>query len=147
MQNDIKVEILFTHSQVNNWICNSLSYPLFCFCCIFYCRDHFVYALSQWETMLKCNVVSHWLCSYIKWSSYYNNWCIFSESLYCFIMSTSYMVQVSITLMIFPPQFKFDGHFILLSWLFSFFIVGIIYAIIHYTITCFYVKCLNWVLS
>ena len=23
--------------------------------------DHFVYAPSQWETMLQCNVVSHWL--------------------------------------------------------------------------------------
>ena len=26
-------------------------------------RDHFVYAPSQWETTLQCNVVSHWLCA------------------------------------------------------------------------------------
>ena len=24
-------------------------------------RNHFVYALSQWETTLQCNVVTHWL--------------------------------------------------------------------------------------
>ena len=27
----------------------------------FSCRDHFMYAPSQWETMLHCNIVSHWL--------------------------------------------------------------------------------------
>ena len=31
-------------------------------------RDHFVYAPSQWETTLHCNVVSHWLGAYTKWS-------------------------------------------------------------------------------
>ena len=31
-------------------------------------RDHFVYAPSQWETMLHCNVVSHWLGAYTKCS-------------------------------------------------------------------------------
>ena len=30
--------------------------------------DHFVYAPSQWETTLHCNVVSHWLDTYTKWS-------------------------------------------------------------------------------
>ena len=30
--------------------------------------DHFVYASSQWETTLQCNVVSHWLGAYTKWS-------------------------------------------------------------------------------
>ena len=29
---------------------------------------HFVYAPSQWETTLHCNVVSHWLGGYAKWS-------------------------------------------------------------------------------
>ena len=33
-------------------------------------RDHFVYAPSQCETMLHCNVVSHWLGAYTKWSLY-----------------------------------------------------------------------------
>ena len=32
------------------------------------CRDHFVYAPSQWEATLPCNVVSHWLGAYTKWS-------------------------------------------------------------------------------
>ena len=31
-------------------------------------RDHFVHMPSQWETMLQCNVVSHWLDAYTKWS-------------------------------------------------------------------------------
>ena len=30
-------------------------------------RDHFVYAPSQWEMMLHCNIVSHWLGTYTKW--------------------------------------------------------------------------------
>ena len=39
-------------------ICNTISR----------CRDHFVYAPSQWETMLNCNIVSYWLDGYTKWS-------------------------------------------------------------------------------
>ena len=31
-------------------------------------RDHFVYAPSQWEATLLCNVVSHWLGANTKWS-------------------------------------------------------------------------------
>ena len=31
-------------------------------------RDHFVYAPSQWETTLQCNIISHWLSAYTKWS-------------------------------------------------------------------------------
>ena len=31
-------------------------------------RDYFVHAASQWETTLQCNVVSHWLAAYTKWS-------------------------------------------------------------------------------
>ena len=30
--------------------------------------DHFVYAPSQWETTLQCNVVSRWLGVHTKWS-------------------------------------------------------------------------------
>ena len=29
-------------------------------------RDHFVNVPSQWETMLQCNIVSHWLGAYTK---------------------------------------------------------------------------------
>ena len=35
-----------------------------------YFRDPFVYGLSQWETTLQCNDVSHWLSPCIKWSLY-----------------------------------------------------------------------------
>ena len=31
-------------------------------------RDHSRYGLSQWETTLHCNVVSHWLSPYPEWS-------------------------------------------------------------------------------
>ena len=31
-------------------------------------RDHFVYVPSQWQTMLQCNVVCHWLGAYTKLS-------------------------------------------------------------------------------
>ena len=31
-------------------------------------RVHFLYAPSQWETTLYCNVFSHWLAAYTKWS-------------------------------------------------------------------------------
>ena len=34
------------------------------------CRDHFVFAPSQWETTLHCNVVSHWLGANTKWSPF-----------------------------------------------------------------------------
>ena len=31
-------------------------------------RDHFVYVPSQWEAMLGCNVMSHWIGAQTKWS-------------------------------------------------------------------------------
>ena len=31
-------------------------------------RDHFVYTPSQWEMTLQCNVISHWLDAYTRWS-------------------------------------------------------------------------------
>ena len=34
------------------------------------CRGHFVYAPSQWEMMLQCNTISHWLCAYTKLSQH-----------------------------------------------------------------------------
>ena len=43
----------------NNWVCLlGHNKP----------RDHFVYAPGQWETTLQCNVVSHWLGTFTKWS-------------------------------------------------------------------------------
>ena len=35
---------------------------------IYWNREHFVHAPSQWRTMLHCNIVSHWLGAYTKWS-------------------------------------------------------------------------------
>ena len=32
------------------------------------CRDQSKYASSQWETLLHCNDVSHWLVAYLDWS-------------------------------------------------------------------------------
>ena len=32
------------------------------------CRDDFVYVFGQWETLLHCNVTSHWQGAYTKWS-------------------------------------------------------------------------------
>ena len=31
-------------------------------------RDHSVYAPSQWEMVLHCNAISHWLGTYTEWS-------------------------------------------------------------------------------
>ena len=46
-------------------------------CCIHHvhlCRDHFLHAPSQWETMLPCNFISRWLGTYRKWSLIYVMW-------------------------------------------------------------------------
>ena len=34
-------------------------------------RDHFVYVLSQWKMMLQCNIISHWLGAFTKWSLFF----------------------------------------------------------------------------
>ena len=34
-------------------------------------KDHYLHALSQWETMLQCNIISHWLKAYTTWSLYH----------------------------------------------------------------------------
>ena len=36
--------------------------------CMEYIHNHVVYAPSQWETTLHCNVVSYWLDAYTQWS-------------------------------------------------------------------------------
>ena len=45
-------------------------------------RDHFVNAPSQWETTLHCNVVSHWLGAYTKWSRESDNGNQYAASLF-----------------------------------------------------------------
>ena len=53
----------------------------FCIAITFVCknlasnRDHFVCVPSQWETMLHCNVISHWLGPYTNWSLQYSGEC------------------------------------------------------------------------
>ena len=35
---------------------------------VLHIKDHFVHALSQWDMVLHCNIISHWLGAYTKWS-------------------------------------------------------------------------------
>ena len=44
------------------------SYDFFALAHWFALRDHSGYGLSQWETTLHCNIVSHWLSPYPEWS-------------------------------------------------------------------------------
>ena len=52
------------------WRCervHPMNFHIILLCCIWLClghRDDFVYAPSQWETTLQCNIVSDWLCAY-----------------------------------------------------------------------------------
>ena len=41
---------------------------LILFLFLFFCKDHFVCAPSQWEMSLHWNVISHWLGTFKKWS-------------------------------------------------------------------------------
>ena len=43
-------------------------------------RNNFVYAPSQWETTLHCNIVSHWLDTYTKWSLFEAIWGLFHKN-------------------------------------------------------------------
>ena len=40
-------------------------------------RDRFVYAPSQWETMLQCTIICHWLGTFNKWSLNSVKMCVF----------------------------------------------------------------------
>ena len=35
---------------------------------LYMCKDYSGYGISQWETMLHCNVVYHWLSPYQEWA-------------------------------------------------------------------------------
>ena len=48
-------------------------------------RDHFVYVPRQWEMMLQCNVVFHWLGACTKWSLKY----VHGFVVFCFVVVTS----------------------------------------------------------
>ena len=43
-----------------------------------YCIDHSEYGLSQSQTSLQCDVISHWLRPYPKWSLYRYLFCLMS---------------------------------------------------------------------
>ena len=49
---------------------------------LWYHRDHFVNAPSQWEMTLHCNVISHWLGAYTKWSRYHFEWSRWHENMF-----------------------------------------------------------------
>ena len=62
------------------------------------CKDHSVNGLSQWETMLHCNIVFHWLSPYTEWSllhmnrhiRFFNhNWCLIGK-MFHFSLSECY---------------------------------------------------------
>ena len=59
-----KISIQVIHLKMS-----SVKWQLFCSS-----RDHFVYAPSQWQMTLHCNVVSHWLGAYTKWSLFQPPW-------------------------------------------------------------------------
>ena len=59
------------NSQVytnSHWSGASLSINIYVFHNIWISRNYFVYVPSQWETVLQCNVVSHWLGACTEWS-------------------------------------------------------------------------------
>ena len=59
-----------THKMGSHWVLLFYSILVFVIQCgsrIIH-RDHFVYVPRQWETKFHCNVVSHWLDTYTKWS-------------------------------------------------------------------------------
>ena len=49
-------------------ICGCMGCGLFCLGYIGSSRDYSVYAPSQWEMVLHCNAISHWLGAYTGWS-------------------------------------------------------------------------------
>ena len=67
----------WAHPQKDHWSGGApFSWGLF-HCSFAYCnwsygryvnRDYFVYAPSEWDTTLQCNVNSHWLVACLKWS-------------------------------------------------------------------------------
>ena len=63
-------------------------------------RDHFSYAPSQWETTLHCNVVSHWLGAYTKWTL---EWLTFADNIsnerfgFCLKFHWSLLLSVQLT--------------------------------------------------
>ena len=69
-------------------------------------RDHFVYAPSQWETMLHYNVVSHWLGTCIERSLPSLQWCQISIKTFqlAFWLFVQLFVQANIKESIKAPQ-------------------------------------------
>ena len=66
--------LLHLHSWLNSWLhwighyCNyiwGLTVGVYTLCRVY--RYQSVHALSQWDRMLHCNIISHWLAVYTKW--------------------------------------------------------------------------------
>ena len=56
-----RLSVLISHSAEENSYYTKIHF-------VWICRDHFVYGSNQWEITLHCNVFSHWLGAYTKWS-------------------------------------------------------------------------------
>ena len=54
-------------------------------------RDQYTYGISQWETTLQCNVVSHWLSPYPNWSL--SNTCIMAFRVSISVITIPYGIQ------------------------------------------------------
>ena len=60
--------------------------------------DHSWHGLSQWETTLRCNVLSHWLSPYPEWSLILYNQCLpHSSPEIMQLTSTWYSTQIGLS--------------------------------------------------
>ena len=57
-----------------------------------HCRDQIVYVPSQWEMTLHCNVISHWLGTYTKWSLHCYD--VFMESTFQINIQLSWLCKI-----------------------------------------------------
>ena len=62
------ITFFIIYSVQYTWILSDLFHWFGLFKDVITGSDHFLYAPSQWETTLQCNVVSHWLGALMKWS-------------------------------------------------------------------------------
>ena len=72
-----------------------------CFVVVIF-RDHFVYAASQWETTLHCNVIYHWLGAYtiMDWCDLFSNilaGCFTGKQLLLYFFLYLSLASVSVT--------------------------------------------------
>ena len=71
------------------------------------CRDYSVYVPSQWEMVLQCNTISHWLDAYTEWSLLCVFWMILT------VLYQSYIYKRHTTALL--PVWNIWGHLRVLS--------------------------------